>query len=127
MTEHKKPVIMLVEDEDRIRHMLIGFLQKINCQVDDYSNGLEADEQLAVNHATGKSKHYNLILSDIDMPEMDGLAFAKRAHVLAPESPLILMTGKPRENYPDNVQTVMHKPFGYTELKQTVEKYLKHH
>ncbi|RLB43025.1 MAG: sigma-54-dependent Fis family transcriptional regulator [Deltaproteobacteria bacterium] len=77
--------VLIVDDEDNMRHMLKVMLTKAGYMVSDASNGVQALEALAGNH-------YDFILCDIRMPEMDGLAFLKAAHEKFPEKTIIMMS-----------------------------------
>lgn len=57
--------ILLVEDNEVNRKVAIRLLEKLDLQVDVAANGLEAVEKAT-------SQHYDLILMDCQMPEMDG-------------------------------------------------------
>jgi DNA-binding NtrC family response regulator len=59
------------------------------------------------------------------MPQMNGLAFAEKCAKHATETPLVLMTGKPRESYPSNIKEVLYKPFPLSEYKRILEKYIR--
>lgn len=114
--------IMLVEDEDVIRILTRRALGAAGYQVEDYAHGESALTKLQELRATGKEGYFSVILSDIDMPKLDGLALAEECKHLAPESALILMTGKPRDTYPDNVCTVLDKPFTSATLYEAIER-----
>ncbi|EAT11526.1 response regulator [Bermanella marisrubri] len=75
-----------------------------------------------------KSHKFDVIISDMRMPEMDGAAFLAQTITLTPDSRRILLTG-----YSDQESTIrainegqvhqyMTKPWDNEELKQTVEK-----
>lgn len=120
-----KKLIMLVEDEDSIRILARLMLErKGEYRVDDYSHGHAAYTRLE-ELKLKEQRPYDLILSDIDMPQMNGLALAEEAHKLFPETPFIIMTGKPRDSYPKSVKGVLEKPFQSADLYGMVEKYIK--
>jgi len=114
--------IMLVEDEDIIRILTRRALGAAGYQVEDYAHGESALTKLQELRATGKKGYFSVILSDIDMPRLDGLALAEECKHLAPESSLILMTGKPRDTYPNNVCTVLDKPFTVDALYEAIKR-----
>lgn len=80
-------VIVLVAEDNEVNQNLIKHLFKNwNLQYDLAKNGREAVEKL-------KNKDYNLVLMDIQMPEMDGYtATHEIRHVLQNEVPIIAMT-----------------------------------
>ncbi len=61
----RKPMILLAEDNTVNQKVAIRLLERLNCQADLAVNGLIAVEM-------AKSKAYDLILMDCNMPEMDG-------------------------------------------------------
>jgi len=121
---HKKPLVMIVEDNLDLRRCVSKCFQIAGCIVNDFENGMEAHRILSKNSGEKRTNQYDLILSDIDMPEMDGLSLAKEAAILASETPFILMTGRPRDSYPENVLEVIEKPFEYTLCERLIENYI---
>ena len=63
--------LLIVDDEENMRHMLSAFLQKHNYQTDLADNGAEALKRL-------RAHPYDVVLCDIRMPEMDGMTFLKK-------------------------------------------------
>ena len=63
--------LLIVDDEENMRHMLSAFLRKHNYQTDMAENGADALKRIR-NHT------YDVILCDIKMPEMDGMTFLKK-------------------------------------------------
>ena len=78
--------IILAEDDDDMRRFLVKALEKAGYDVVSFGNGLEAYERL-------KEEPFTLLLTDIVMPEMDGLALADRALATVPRLRVVLMTG----------------------------------
>ncbi len=62
--------VLLVEDDVNLQQLLLLFLCKMNLEVDVAKNGLEACESAEVSQREGRP--YDLILMDIQMPEMNG-------------------------------------------------------
>ena len=70
--------ILLAEDDDSMRSFLAKALERAGYDVVSYGNGAEALQGL-------KERPVTLLLTDIVMPEMDGIELAKRAAELNPE------------------------------------------
>lgn len=72
--------ILIIDDEENLRHMLAAMLSRQGYQADGATDGADGLRAL-------RGKAYDFILCDIRMPEMDGTAFleeALRDHVRAP-------------------------------------------
>lgn len=115
--------ILLVEDNDLNRMVAQNSLQYFNCKVVEAENGLEAVEIL-------KTKKFDIILMDIQMPEMDGIEAAKIIrNKLNITTPIIALTAnafkteieKCRKAGMDDYVT---KPFDETILLETIAKLL---
>jgi two-component system response regulator AtoC len=63
--------LLIVDDEENMRHMLSTFLRKHNYQADMAENGADALKRL-------RDHTYDVVLCDIRMPEMDGMTFLKK-------------------------------------------------
>ncbi|MBM4459214.1 MAG: response regulator transcription factor [Chloroflexi bacterium] len=80
------PRILIVDDEAQIRTSLARALQLSGYRVAVAEDGAEALVKLA-------EEACDLMLLDLRMPEVDGLAVMRRAHVICPELPIIVLTG----------------------------------
>ena len=78
--------ILLAEDEEMIRHSLLMGLRRAGFQVQGYANGLLAFEAFQESSAS-------LLITDIQMPLLDGIELVRRIRDLAPEIPVLVMTG----------------------------------
>lgn len=81
----KQSHILIIDDEDNLRHMLSVMLQKQGYLADTAGGGNEALEMLA-SHA------YDYILCDIRMPDMDGREFLRQAIRMGITAPIVMMT-----------------------------------
>lgn len=111
--------ILLVEDNPVNQQVAILMLKKMGCHVDLAINGLKALDAL-------KTKTYDLILMDVEMPEMDGIT-ATKAIIKSTESsqiPYIMaMTAYAMEQTLEQcleagMQEVLTKPFKFQTLQQ---------
>ena len=71
MLPHKKINILVVDDELSIRESLSGWLRQDGFEVETAANGNVALAMTTENH-------YDIMLIDIKMPEMDGLTLLKK-------------------------------------------------
>jgi len=83
--------ILYVDDEPSLLDIGKMFLEKGGAlTVDTLTSAIEALEQL-------KTKRYDAILSDYQMPDMDGITFLKQLKVSGNKTPFIIFTGRGRE------------------------------
>lgn len=78
--------VLLIDDERAIRRALREILEFEGCVVDEAENGAQALEQL-------KAHTYELVFSDIKMPQMDGLELLDQILALGIETPVIMISG----------------------------------
>lgn len=112
--------IILAEDDAAMRHYITGALQKAGHSVAAFEDGLEAHQALL-------ATPYDLLLTDIVMPGMDGIELSKRVAVLYPSMPIIYITGfagSLLEEHKDFAAKVISKPFHLGTLTQQVENIL---
>ncbi|MDY7031850.1 MAG: sigma-54 dependent transcriptional regulator [Thermodesulfobacteriota bacterium] len=78
--------ILIIDDEENMRHMLSTLLGKEGFNIVTASSGKEGMKCL-------EKADFDVILCDVRMPEMDGLAFLKELQGKKTESPVIMMSG----------------------------------
>ena len=114
--------ILLAEDDEDMRRFLVKALEKAGYDVVSFGNGLEAYERL-------KEEPFMLLLTDIVMPEMDGIELARRAAELDPDIKIMFITGfaavalNSDSAAPKNAK-VLSKPVHLRELGNEVQKML---
>ncbi|QGZ35110.1 MULTISPECIES: response regulator [Stappia] len=112
--------ILIAEDDDAVRSFVKRALELDGHAVIAQEDGAAAAETLAKEKGA-----FDLILSDIKMPVMDGIAFALIAARDHPEIPILLMTGfadqRERANGLDAlIHDVVTKPFSLAEIRRAV-------
>jgi len=80
--------ILIVDDELLIRDLLYDFFQGQGWDISVAENGEKALEIL-------RSQKIDLVLTDIRMPQMDGLELTSEMRESYPDIPVVLMTGYP--------------------------------
>ncbi len=78
--------ILIVDDERSIRNTLKDILEVESYQVDVVESGIEALELI-------KENNYDVVFSDIKMPQMDGVELLQKIKVNNPETPIIMISG----------------------------------
>lgn len=112
--------IILAEDDSSMRSFLQRALEKAGHVVSSVDRGTSALPLIA----TGD---YELLLTDIVMPEMDGIELAQRAATLAPEMRVMFITGfaavalNGKNKAPKNAK-VLSKPFHLRELVGEIDR-----
>ena len=114
--------IILAEDDGDMRRFLAKALEKAGYEVVSFDNGLAAYERL-------REEPFTLLLTDIVMPEMDGIELARRATRLDPDLKVMFITGfaavalNSDSRAPKDAK-VLSKPFHLRELVREVERLL---
>jgi len=113
---------ILVVDDDAVA---CEFLQEAL-----HISGYEVDYFTSAKEALNRGiLEYDLLLSDIRMPEMDGLEFLRQVHNARPELPVILMTAfgsldTTMEALREGAWDYISKPFSPEEIRKMVRKVL---
>jgi DNA-binding NtrC family response regulator len=78
--------ILLIDDERAIRRALREILEFENCQVEEAESGVQALQLLG-------QKTFDLIFSDIKMPQMDGIELLEQIKKMELETPVVMISG----------------------------------
>jgi CheY-like chemotaxis protein len=112
--------LLVVDDEPVIARVVSEQLRRLGYQVTAVNDPEEALELLA-----DDPDDYDLLLTDLQMPRMDGVELAARAGRLRPELPVVLSTGN-RWSVPQStaraagIREIVDKPFRLEELAHAV-------
>lgn len=124
-----KYTLLVVDDDDVIREGLVGYLENYHeapyeLEIDSSPQPLDAREKL-------KEKTYDLVISDINMPEEDGFSFLTHVREAFPETKTALITAYKVEEYIRNAKktgafNIIAKtaPFNFDELSNVVNNLL---
>ena len=114
--------ILIAEDDTAVREFVSRALRQ-----DGHDITAVGDGQQALNALT--KGRFDLLLTDIVMPRLDGIALALKASKDYPDLPVLLMTGYAAErqrahNLDALIQDVISKPFTLEEIRGAVRKVL---
>ena len=108
--------ILVVDDDVSIISFLQEALPALGYGADYAESGQDAIQLLEDNV-------YDLILSDIRMPEKNGIDVARAAYKLAPHAPMLFMSGNPNTIVED--RSFLAKPFTVAELELRIDTALR--
>ena len=86
MTSKTLPRILLAEDDNDMRRFLVKALENAGYEVTDYDNGMSAYRRL-------REEPFELLLTDIVMPEMHGPVLAERLVARRPGLRVLFVSG----------------------------------
>ncbi len=114
--------ILIAEDDNAVRSFVARALTHKNHEVTAVGDGMQALEAL------GEDK-YDLLITDIVMPGLDGIGLALKVAKDAPDMPVLLMTGYSAEkqrahNLEELIFKVVTKPFSLQEICDAAEEAL---
>jgi PAS domain S-box-containing protein len=101
LQEGQGQLVLVVEDNPAIRQALVGSLGFMNYEVIEAINGREALTILET-----RASDIDLVLSDVVMPEMGGIALLHAMRQRKLEIPVVLLTGHPLSREMENLQAL---------------------
>jgi len=116
----KKEKILIVDDESAIAELLSALLEDI-CESDLAADGVEAMEKI-------KGNIYGLVISDVDMPKMNGIELYNNARLFfaKPNDMFVFHTGNLTDDlrcfFETNNLTYMEKPSSIIKIRNTVNR-----
>ncbi|MGE4130834.1 MAG: response regulator [Bdellovibrionales bacterium] len=119
MSENKS--VLVVDDDEDFRKALVFLLNREKYKVEEADSGASALPKV-------KSGKYDLVLSDVRMPNMDGVEFLKELRKIYPETPFFLFISgynelTLEEAYDLGAAGLYPKPFNRKELLQAVRHF----
>ncbi len=118
----EKRQLLVVDDSEAIQKLLLAILSFMGYDVTLAGNGLEASTLFL----TGS---YDLVVTDFQMPLMNGFELSRIIKEQSPKTPVIVVTGccddTQREKLNTNgVDAIIPKPFKLKEIETTVQRLL---
>jgi DNA-binding response OmpR family regulator len=115
--------ILIVDDEVKIREMIMKYARHEGFETEEASDGMEAVELCEKNQ-------YDLVVMDIMMPNLDGFSAVKEIKKFRPELPFIMLSALGEEydrihGFDVGVDDYVVKPFSSKELMMRIHAILK--
>ncbi len=113
--------ILVVDDEAIVRETLCDMLAAMNHRVASVGSGQEAIERLL------EGDHFDLVFTDLSMPEMDGWEVAREIRRHWPDVAIALVTGYGKGTEPPSgeknlIDGVIGKPFDFAEVREAISQ-----
>lgn len=120
----KNQTILIIEDENTVRELLAVTLKNLNYSVISASDGAQALDLL-----TDPQNKIDAVITDLVMPKMDGLTFAKKAKELGVKAPILFATGYADEHLEQLIDAesrdlIIQKPYTKEALSEKLSKIL---
>jgi two-component system response regulator HydG len=117
--------ILVVDDDIVVLAALSRLLNVFGYIVSGASNS-----QAAMDYVTNSRKRFDLIITDLAMPGIDGVQFMTEAKKVFPDIPVIVMTGYSERCTPEEALRLgafayVAKPFNIPEVVSTIERALR--
>ena len=117
--------ILVVDDQDMMRDSLAGILAREHHDVVACSDGAAAVARL------GSGGRFDLLITDLRMPRMDGMQLLQEARRILPDLPVVMMTAHGSianavEAMRQGAYDYLQKPFDGDAIKALVERALEH-
>ena len=111
--------VLIVDDEAEVRHLLVDLLSRPGWQIDLACDGQEAMDLVHRNE-------YDVVISDVLMPHIDGMDLLQRIHLIRPKTRVILMTGVGTTDWVKQALRLgafdyLEKPFDLSAFREVVE------
>jgi len=111
--------ILIVDDSKDIRDILSKVLSLMGFEAAVASNGNEALNLFLTNS-------FDLVLTDLEMPDLDGWTLALHIKDKSPNTPVVLITGSEKEAVMERLEgscidSILFKPFMLEDIQKTVQ------
>ena len=115
--------VLVVDDDPGIRDVLSCTISSMGYEVDTADNGAKGLEKFM-------KKPFDLVITDLNMPGMDGFTLAARIKAKHPQVMVVLVTGEGRDFVLDRgencfVDDILFKPFHLKDIQGKVQSMLE--
>jgi PAS domain S-box-containing protein len=116
-----KKRVLVIDDEELVRYALASLLEELG---HDVFQAASAEEALALLD----TQQFDLVFTDLAMPDVDGIATAQKIKALQPDLKIVLMSGYSTDKVLERIRASncidapMSKPFRFDEVQAVVKK-----
>ena len=115
--------ILITDDEAKIRELIVKYARHEGFETEEAENGMEAVEKC-------EREHFDLVIMDIMMPELDGFSAVKEIRQTHPDLPCIMLSALGEEydrihGFDVGGDESVVKPFSSKELMMRIHAILK--
>lgn len=105
--------LLIVDDDDDVRAVVCAQVEAFGCTT------IAASSAAAAIILVDERAEIDAVMSDVAMPDMDGLALAAILRLIRPEMPILFMTGYTDRQLLEG-ENVLHKPFNTVGLEEAI-------
>lgn len=120
------PSVLLADDDHTIRMLLGQIIASFGCNVTYAENG-----RLALGEFKAANGNFDLLVTDICMPEMDGRQLIREVRKQRQEMPVIVISGYADKDMVQDIESMgiemFHKPINFERLQRSIEALLGMH
>jgi len=121
--KHRQPQprrVLFVDDDDLMRQAFVGAMRQFEYDVDTAASGAEAIARM-------QGRSYPVVVTDLRMPGIDGIALIEQLSTIRPDTAFVLVTADPHPDIARNervdaaIASVIEKPLDVDELARTLD------
>ena len=118
--------ILCIDDESLLRELLKEILERDGHEVVLTDNGQSGLDEFRI--ASERSRPFDLVITDLGMPYLDGRQVAKTIKLESPRTPVVMLTGwgafmKEDGSGPDDVDGILSKPPRSREIREMLRRF----
>ena len=117
--------VLVVDDNDSVREVLTILLSRRGYRCESATNGIEAMQKV-------RQSNFDAVITDLQMPEMDGIVLTRELRQHFSDLPVMIMTGQPDDSVVESAMSAgakefVSKPFEISELMTRLHQMLHIH
>ncbi len=115
---------LIVDDEEGITSFLKRAVSRFTgYSIDNVIEAKDGQDALEKIVANGGVDEFNLVISDINMPRMDGYALTENLRANGYNKIIIISTGRSTNPKPEKADYLLPKPYDILKLKEVIDQY----